>query len=150
MRGFPLINLLLVVALILLTSFPLVRLAQHEAGPQPAASQETRAAESDASMVTTSVSVRLVHPAQEVSLRKGEKLLHTWKPAEGTELQASIPLPLEESTMEIEVSLIWPEGTPNTVAEIKLEPENLEARTANIWGQGSTSEILTFQWITPP
>ena len=101
-------------------------------------------------MVTTSVSVRLVHPAQEVSLRKGEKLLHTWKPAEGTELQASIPLPLEESTMEIEVSLIWPEGTPNTVAEIKLEPENLEARTANIWGQGSTSEILTFQWITPP
>jgi hypothetical protein len=42
----------------------------------------------------------------------------------------------------------WPEGTPDTVAEVTIEPDGLAAQTVNVWGTGGRAEeIVSVSWV---
>ena len=143
MRGFPLINLLFVLVLLAGMATPLILLSVDADG-KPAAPAES--IKSDGSR-PVSIKLRLAHPALEAGIYRDDKLVHAWKlPEDGLELNASVELPYVSKSMEIEVRLKWPEGTPETVAEVTLEPESLIGKSQNIWGSGETSEVLNFSW----
>lgn len=143
MRGFPLINLLFVLVLLAGMAAPLIVLSV-EADGQPAVVNTSVKADVNKPV---SIHIRLVHPALEAGIYREDKLVHAWKlPDDGQELNASVELPYVAKSMEIEVRLKWPDGTPETVAEVTLEPENLPGKSQNIWGSGETSEVLNFSW----
>lgn len=141
MRGFPLVNFLLTLSVLVALAAPLVSLSRDAARPplvrnlQPEGTQLTQ------------VSVRLAHAATEASLWRGQQMLHTWPlPQPSTEFEATVNLPHEGALTEFEIRLTWPAGTPQTLAEITVEPPGLASRSQNVWGTGHAAEVLTFTW----
>ena len=129
MRGFPLINLLFVLALLAAMAAPLIVLSVEAEGKPPAVVEGIKP---DGSR-PVSIQLRLVHPVLEAGIYRDDKLVHAWKlPEDGLDLRASVELPYVSKSMEIEVRLKWPVGTPETVAEVTLEPENLAGKSQNV------------------
>lgn len=147
MRGFPLFNLLIMLAVVLALTLPLGWISGARTTVEATAPPKADAAQ----IVGTNIGIRLAHPAEAASLWLGEKLVQEWKPAvDGQRLEARLELPMNESAMEFEVRLKWPENTPQTVAEISVEPDGMPARQTNLWARGHTEEVIHFNWKTTP
>ena len=75
-------------------------------------------------------------------------MLHEWKVSNPTLLlEDSISLPLHDDRAEFTVQIQWPAGTPEPFAELRVEPDGLAARTANIWSSSeSADELITLTW----
>jgi hypothetical protein len=78
----------------------------------------------------------------------GIKLWTIVKP-EDQSVDRSMALPIEEGRVEVLVQVKWPEGTPETVCELTLEPDGLEAQTISLWGEELLEEIYSFHWKGP-
>ncbi len=150
MRGFPLLNLILCLLLSGAVLLPMVYRSTREPGmvahvPVPDAGPVLATP-----VVPARVMLRFVHAPVQVRLFAGETPLHEWKPAKpDTELEAEVNLPLSEGRSEFTVKIEWPAGTPNTMAELRVEPDGLATRTANIWGEGSADEVVALTWKDP-
>jgi hypothetical protein len=142
MRGFPLVNFLVALAAMIALAAPLLSLSRDR--PTAAA---VEAVIVPPGTVATKVMVNLVHPATEASVWVDAKQVHAWVLSQpNTSLEATLPLPLVESSMEFEVRLTWTTGTPKTAAEIRVEPEGLDGQSQNVWGTGHAEEVLTYSW----
>lgn len=148
MRGFPFLNLIISLLLSGAVVFPLVyratRVAARDVVEKSAAAPEERAP-----FTPAHVSLRFDHTPQKVSLRSGGQLLHEWTaPAAGATLEESIRLPLTDGRAELAVRIDWPAGTQGTpVAELRVEPDGMASRSANIWSAGGTAdEVVTLSW----
>jgi hypothetical protein len=146
MRGFPFFNLIICLFLCGGVLLPLV----YRATTVPAAAIPTPApvaTATHASRVPAHVSLHFVHAPVGARLKAGDKMLHEWKPGKpDTELEEDVTLPISEGRSEFTVQIEWPAGTPATVAELRVEPDGLPARTANIWGTGSADEVIALTW----
>lgn len=144
MRGFPLINLLLVLLLLGGMAVPLIMLSMdQDEGEKPIVSSVQEQSE----VRPCKVSVRLVHQAESAQLMVGETVLHAWKFTE-PELEFDVKLGLQfvDDGTEFEMQLKYAESVPETVAEITLEPEGHKEQKQNVWGNGETAETLHFSW----
>lgn len=146
MRGFPLLNLIAALLVSGLVILPLVHRATRVAArPRPAAAPAPDATAS----VNAHFSLRFVHAPGSITLSAGDRPLATLRPSgpETLIFSGTLPLPLTENRTEIQVDIRWPEGTPDTVAELLIEPDGREARSANIWSSGPVAgELVTFSW----
>lgn len=142
MRGFPLINLLIVAALLSLMAVPLLVLAREGAPPSAAPSPEASLSRSAAKL-----RVRLVHAPEAAEVLQHGKLLHAWKfPQDGLQFECEVKMDAVEKMLEFELVLHYPAGTPETVAEVTVTPEEFVEKSANVWGRGETRETLNFRW----
>jgi hypothetical protein len=146
MRGFPFFNLIICLLLCGGVLLPLVyRATQVTAAAAPV--PEPVAAAAPGGSVPAHVSLRFVHAPVSARLKAGDKVLHEWKPDQpDTELDEDVILPLTEGRSEFTVQIAWPAGTPATVAELRVEPDGLPSRTANIWATGSADEVIALTW----
>jgi len=146
MRGFPLLNLLLALLLSGLVVLPLVHRATRVPDPVEAPARDETGPKTKGT--PAHVSLRFVHPPQAVRLKSGDVILHEWKVSSpALLLEDSISLPLHDGRAEFTVQIQWPAGTPEPFAELRIEPDGLPARAANIWGSGeSADELITLTW----
>jgi hypothetical protein len=147
MRGFPLLNFLLCLALGLGCCGPLVWRATRVASPAPAA-PDTKAGTTSTPTLTSSVRIRCVHPPESIALTTAGQALHAWtNPDHGLSFEDSIALPIEDLRTEFTVAIRWPDTTPETMAEITIEPDGLAARTINVWSTTpTTEEVVSTSW----
>jgi hypothetical protein len=147
MRGFPFLNLLIALVLSGAVLWPLVwRSTQREA--------KAKALEPDAPVVKPEpgeparVALRFVHAPSSVKLMADGRALHEWTaPAGELVLEESVTLPLAEERVELTVQITWPAGTPETVAELQVEPDGREKRRANVWSaDGAADELIALTW----
>jgi hypothetical protein len=145
MRGFPLLNFLLCLGLGLGVVAPLVWRATGTGAPVVMAVHKEVAA----GRVEASVRVRCVHGPRMVSLRDGGVVLREWSGGgDEREFEERLAVPMDGGRVEFQVVVEWPEGTPDTVAEVTIEPDGLAAQTVNVWGTGGRAEeIVSVSWV---
>ena len=145
MRGFPLFNLLICLLLSGAMFLPLVLRATHIA-PAAAAQAASLPAEAVATMPVL-VALKFVHPPQSLKLSAGGKVLTEWTNGSSElrwEQNAELP---KGPRLEFSLAVQWPENTPDTVAEVTVEPDGLAAKTQNLWSGGAAAdEVMTFTW----
>lgn len=147
MRGFPFLNLLIALVLSLAVLWPLVwRYTRTE--------EKAESLEAAAPLVEPEpgeparVSLRFVHAPLAVKLMADGQTLHEWTALAGAlVLEESVTLPLVEDRVEIMVQITWPAGTPETVAELQVEPDGREKKRANVWSvDGAADELIALTW----
>ncbi len=146
MRGFPFLNLLIALLLSGAVMLPLVYRATQKA---PAlAPVEYPAAAAAGGNVSSHVSLRFVHAPVSVRLRNGEVVLHEWTSPAGVRLlEESVAMPFNDSRAEFTAQITWPSGTPDTMVEIKVEPDGKPSRSANVWSSGpAADELVSLTW----
>ena len=147
MRGFPLLNLILSLLVCGLVILPLVRRTSVVAAPVSSGPVQPSLVRT----VSSLISLRFVHKPQMVRLMEGRKVLHEWNDAPpGMELSESVPLTLSEGRSEFTVQIAWPADTPDTMAEIKVEPDSMPPWSGNVWSNRATvDEVLNIPWPDP-
>ena len=152
MRGFPLLNLIIALLISGAVLLPLVnRATRITAANTPLNATQPVATAQQEETVTTHVSMRFVHAPARITVTAGGKALISHAAGTDSELafEDTIPMPVTENRTrtELNVTITWPPGTPDSVAELKIEPEAMEARSANVWGSGAAAdEWITFSW----
>jgi hypothetical protein len=145
MRGFPFFNLIICLFLSGGVLLPLVYRATQTRPPVVTAAVPVKV--SVAGTVPAHVSLHFVHAPVSARLKNGDRVMDEWKPDKpDTELEEDIHLPVSQGRSEFTVQIEWPAGTPMTVAELRVDPDGLPSRTANIWGSGSADEVVVLTW----
>ena len=100
------------------------------------------------SAISARVSIRLVHAARRIRLSAGGAVIHEWTPGvDDLLLEEPVTLPFSEDRSELPIEIEWPPGTPDSVAELRVEPDGLPARSINVWGSsGGADEVVAFSW----
>lgn len=147
MRGFPLLNFLLCLALGLGCCGPLVWRATRVASP-PATTRDTKADPASTPTLTSPVRIRCVHPPESITLSAAGQTLHSWSnPDQNLTFEDSIALPIDNLRTEFTIAIRWPDHTPETMAEITIEPDGLTTRTINVWATNpTTEEVVSTSW----
>ncbi len=140
MRGFPPIQIFLLVLAFIVLAVPLGHLtgnAQEKSAPQVVAKEKQS--------MKALLRLRFAHKPSTFSLKIADK-----------ELIAAIdPPPIEidtvlaslEEGVDAFLSATWPDGTPDTALTLEIEPDGLEARSETRWSSaGSIDEVITFIW----
>lgn len=52
----------------------------------------------------------------------------------------------DEDKVVLTVSVVWPEGTPETAVQIKLQANGRENRSKTVWGFREVTEEVLFNW----
>jgi hypothetical protein len=144
MRGFPLFNLLAVVAVLLLMLWPLLRVDRPVVVPETADVTVPVPAG-----IPVLVALRFVKEPSAVQVRLGEEVL-TLR-GSGLERQAEARLIPAERALELAVETVWPAGTGSSVVEVRAAPDGLPEQQQNLWGEdGAVTDIIRFTWRTQP
>lgn len=147
MRGNPLLNLALVLAC--LGTFAVAIASLTGSTPAPA---NAPAPLPDITTTPCAATLKFAHPPKTAAiLHLGEPL---WTAPDGstTTFDFDITLPADLAThgIDLQLTATWPPGTPETVAQLTLEPESLETSAATTWAELELDEVLTFTWPKPP
>ena len=144
MRGFPLLNGLILGVLVAAAVVPLVTLTWRAtpaayAAPAPDSVGAGRAA---------SVTLRFAHRPGKVTLTHLDEALWSGEGGDLREVDFEVTLPAFEPAVGLDLVLAvqWPEDVPETAVELTLEPDSLEGRSGTVWGAGDLEEVLTFVW----
>jgi hypothetical protein len=140
MRGFPLLNLILVLAACAGAIFPWVQRTAHVAVAQPPV-----AAASTATTVGATVLLRFVHPPTSARLLNGNEIIHAWATSDlERELSTRLDLPVEEQRAELTLEVVWPQEIATTMVEVKVEADGVATWTTNAWSDGArVEEVLS-------
>lgn len=139
MRGSPLLRALIAFFCILALGYPIWKLTGQAAPQAPVAESAAVPAQQKASVrlqlsfTTSPSSVTVRHLGQEI-----------WKissPEAETEKEFSLEYPKEGVDLEFDVE--WPGDTLSAMRVVLTDPEGT-AHEKSVWGQGETSEVLTF------
>jgi hypothetical protein len=144
MRGFPLFNLIAVVAVLLLMLWPLLRVDRPVVVPETADVTVPVPAG-----IPVLVALRFVKEPSAVQVRLGEEVL-TLR-GSGLERQAEARLIPAERALELAVEAVWPAGTGSSVVEVRAAPDGLPEQQQNLWGEdGAVTDIIRFTWRAQP
>ena len=94
--------------------------------------------------MTAELSILAAHPYEDVTVKVGDQ---SWSFTTDEDIQ-EIQFP-RESTVALEISVTWSEGTPESAILLKLQAEGLSDQSHTIWGWGEVTESVTFTWKEP-
>ena len=145
MRGFPLMNLLILAGLLALLVVPLARV--NTPGVKPAVEMSGPA---DAvAVVPVRVVLRFVHAPQEVAIAVEGKPLALR--GNGLERTAEAQLPMGDGALEFSLKATW-EALPGAgpgMMEVKVAPDGREEQMQNVWSDQAgapVEEVVRFTW----
>ena len=147
MRGNPIFNLVLVLVCLGTFAATIASLTNtapatiHD--PAPHNTQKTTAC---------AATLKFAHPPLSTSIHHlGEPV---WEAPTGSattfEIELELPADLATHGIDLQLTATWPPGTPETIAQLSLEPDSLETTTTSSWAAGELDEILTFTWPQQP
>lgn len=148
MRGYPPIQLFFLMLAFGAMAVPLARLTFAREKPVVAAVAKV---EKETKHTPTQMRIRFAHPVKSLSLKLGDREMLS----NGTAGTATFTSPLEVNQdldipaegIEFIVSAEWPEGTPDTVLTLELEPDGLDSKSETRWSSGNQmTEVISFQW----
>lgn len=141
MRGFPPIQIFLLVLAFVVLAIPLSILT-GTTSPVKAAVVEKVVEEKG---VKGLVRVRYAHRPVMLSVKIGEK--EVIQGVEESPMEVDAPLPSTKDGVDVFVKATWAEGTPDTAVTVELEPDGLAARSETRWSSAaSLDEVITFEW----
>lgn len=144
MRSWPVTEAMVVLALGLLLLFPMLRVT----GGAPNAHGHHQGSETTApDFRDTSCWLTVRSPHEIKALRivcEGDEVLV--KEGAFKQVEESLTLPISITGIELLVEASWPAGTPETMVEVLLEPDQRDVRRNSIWGEEQVEDILSFQW----
>lgn len=150
MRGFPPLQIFLLVLAFGLLAVPMVQLTgQVQPSSSAALERENESAQEKAANQKVEALIRLRYAHRPVSLslkQEGRELLKdvdlTTSP-----IEVSTELAISPDGNELTLQAQWPDGTPDTALTFEVEPDGLDSRTETRWSAGSSlEEILTLTW----
>ncbi|MFC5453561.1 hypothetical protein [Prosthecobacter fluviatilis] len=141
MRGFPPIQIFLLVLAFVVLAIPLSILTGTTT-PVKAAELKKMVEEKS---VKGLVRVRYAHRPVTLSVKIGEK--EVISSVEESPMEVDAPLPSTKDGVDVFVKATWPEGTPDTAVTVELEPDGLATRSETRWSSAaSLDEVITFEW----
>lgn len=141
MRGFPPIQIFLLVLTFVVLAVPLSHLT-GTTGPAKAAVAEKVVQVKD---VKALVRVRYAHRPATLSVKIGEKEVIGGIEDSPMEVDASLPSP--KDGVDVFVKATWPEGTPDSAITLEVEPDGLATRSETRWSSAaSLDEVITLEW----
>ncbi len=143
MRGFPLINLLAVAAILAVMLIPLLRV------DRPSARRAVEGSAMPAETVPVTLLLRGVHAPSVISVTvDGQPVALR---GEGLERQGEARMPRRDQALELELKASWPTDTGDTMVEVKAAPDGMEEQAQNVWAEaGAADEIVRFTWRAKP
>ena len=140
MRGFPPIQIFLLCLAFVVLAIPLSQLtgagSHVKAGPVKVVKEKS---------VKALVRLRYAHKPSKLSVKIGDKELIGEIAASPIEL--STALPAVKDGVDVFLSAMWADGTPDTSITLELEPDGLASRSETRWSSsGSLDEVITFEW----
>ncbi len=140
MRGFPPIQIFLLVLTFVVLAVPL---SQLTGTTTPRKAAVVKAVESTS--VKSLVRLRYAHKPVTLSVKIADKELIAEIAASPIELTTS--LPSVKDGVDVFLSATWADGTPDTSITLELEPDGLASRSETRWSSaGSLDEVITFEW----
>jgi hypothetical protein len=140
MRGFPPIQIFLLVLAFVVLAVPL---SQLTGTTTPRKAAVVKSVESTS--VKSLVRLRYAHKPVTLSVKIADKELMAGIEASPIELTTS--LPSVKDGVDVFLSATWAEGTPDTSITLELEPDGLASRSETRWSSaGSLDEVITFEW----
>jgi hypothetical protein len=140
MRGSPLIRALIALLILLALGFPLHRMLQATAVPEPGTTAAATPAPEQAAKVQLQVSFT-TPPAEFRLLSLGELVWKATAPGQSIDHEITLAFPKEGVDLQCEAD--WPAGT-RAAAQVKLTDPAGADHTKYLWGEGATSDVLTF------
>lgn len=143
MRGFPPIQIFLLVLTFVVLAVPLSRLT----GTVSVANAKAAVVEKvvEGTSVKGLVRVRYAHRPVTLSVKIGEKELIGGIEDSPMEVDALLPAPKEG--VDVFLKATWPEGTPDTAVTLEVEPDGLATRSETRWSSArSLDEVITLEW----
>jgi hypothetical protein len=142
MRGFPPIQIFLLVVTFVVLAIPLSHLTGTVSHAKAAASAEVKV---ESVSVKSLVILRYAHKPVRLSVKIGDKEQITG--IEDTPLEWRTSLASVRDGVDVFVQATWPEGTPDTALTLEVEPDGLASRSETRWSSGgSMDEVITFIW----
>lgn len=141
MKGFPLVQWLLFVAIWGLLLWPLSALTSHKVQDVPAQINE-----SPQQMNAVWASLRFAHIPDSFQLLQGGRVVWEERNDIRKSLQKQIELEWAGSLLELELQVEWPDDTGITAAECRLAPDSMDEKSAVFWGRGKTAGLLVYDW----
>lgn len=140
MRGFPPIQIFLLVITFIVLAVPLSHLTGNTQ-VKPAVQAETK----EKKTVKAFLRLRYAHPPTKLSVKIHDKELITAVGESPIEIDAALASPKEG--IDVFLSATWPDNTPDTAITLEIEPDGLDARSETRWSSaGSLDEVITFSW----
>ena len=93
------------------------------------------------------ISLITAHPFSSVKVTIGDSICEFSPEEDNKEILFSIP---DSGEVTIEVSVTWPENTPETAILVELRPDHLDTKSFTVWGIGIGNEEFTCQWEVNP
>ena len=144
MRGSPPLHLVLFVIGFALLAVPLARLTF--ARTNAPVNREVSVPDG----TRTQIRLRFAHVPIRASVKlEGRELLAAnFTRAGNIEFQTELSIPNEG--IEFQVSVVWPDGTPDTAFSMELEPDGLDAQSQTRWSGGARmNDVIAFEWKQP-
>lgn len=142
MRGSPPLHLVLFAVAFVLLAIPLSHLTF--ARPEPEVNP-TEAQPSD--KIATQLRVRFAHTPVSISIKLDGNELFTARIQDRSAASVATELTIPKEGLEFVVSVVWPEGTPDTAFTMEVEPEAMDMQSQTHWSSGSRmEEFYTYQW----
>ncbi len=140
MRGFPPIQIFLLVLTFIVLGIPLCQLTGTVSHAKAAPAKVV-----ESPSVKTLLRLRYAHKPATLSLKIADKELITGIAASPIELQTALPSP--KDGVDVFLKATWAEGTPDTSITLELEPDGFASRNETRWSSGgSLDEVITFEW----
>ena len=140
MRGFPPIQIFLLVLAFIVLAVPLGRLTGN-VQEKPVVNVEKKKEQ----VVRALLRLRYAHKPAALSLKIGGRELITSAQESPVEVDAMLPTP--QDGVDVLVTVTWPENTPDTAVTVEIEPDGLDSRSETRWSAASSlDEIITFIW----
>jgi len=144
MRGFPPIQIFLLVLAFGLLAVPLAKLTGN-AAHAPLSPLRTEAPQTQLTPVL--LRFNFAHPPLSLSLRQGSHTLVQEVKMSQVPWELKTEMSLLKDGDELSLDVTWPQGTPNTAITCEIEPDGHEAESRTLWTTSAElHEILTFVW----
>ena len=145
MRGFPLVNAVVILLALGLVLVPLLSLTSSSPENTDLSRNEVVEPSGDQA-VPVAISLRYAHRPGRVALSHLGKVIWQADAAGALERGAEVSLVIPPEGIDLLVHAVWLEGTPESALEITLEPEALPELSQVIWGRGEVEDVVTFVW----
>jgi len=140
MRGFPPIQIFLLCLMFGVIAVPL----SHLTGETSNAKVVVTSSEA-ASSINALLRLRFAHRPASLSLKVADQ--EAFSAVGESPMEAEFSLPALDRGVDVFLVATWPEGTPDTVLTLEIEPDGLEVRSETRWSSsGGLDEVITFTW----
>ncbi len=142
MRGFPPIQVVLLVIAFAVLAVPLTRLTGNV---QAKPAERIDIEQTGGKAVPCLLRLRYAHKPTTLNLKINGKNLISAVDNSPIEVTAIIDTP--EEGVDLFLTAAWPENTPDTALTLEIEPDGLDSRSETRWSSAdSLDEVITFTW----